>query len=217
MSSFSPNSSNFGWQLEDILINELRSDELFAHYSPNDQDTSKTSITASNSMKRSIHNEYERDRRKKLNSLYSTLRNLLPETDESKKLSIPCTIARVLKYIPELQKNIKRMAGKKEEILLSMSKRQNFVIEPTISAKCLNKKEVIMQICIKNRSEMIPLSNIVKILEGEGLELMNASTIANYADGIFYSLHLQAKDIIWMDGESYCVHLINVLKEASKS
>lgn len=102
MVAFFPNisSSAFEWQLEDGALNEL-----FAYYSPNLQDAHNSSITSYPhppdfdskdlnfttipskdhplSMKRSIHNEYERDRRKKLNSLYSSLRNLLPETDQN--------------------------------------------------------------------------------------------------------------------------------------
>ena len=103
MVTFSPNicSPAFGWQLEGNMINELPRNELFADYSPNQQDISNNSISSSphppefdshgsvpvknqsDSMKRSIHNEYERDRRRKLNSLCSSLGNLLPEADQS--------------------------------------------------------------------------------------------------------------------------------------
>ena len=103
MVAFFPNicSPAFGWQLEDSMINELHCNELFADYSPHQQDTSNNSITSSphplefdshgivpvenqsDSMKRSIHNKYERDRRRKLNSLYLSLRNLLPEADQT--------------------------------------------------------------------------------------------------------------------------------------
>lgn len=119
-----------------------------------------------------------------------------------KKMSISCTISRVLKYIPELQRNIERLTRRKEEILLRMSKQKHcssfnsdhkIGVDPVISATCLNSNEVMVQICIKNTSEMIPLSKIVTMLEEEGLQLMNASTLATHAHGTFYSLHLQVR------------------------
>jgi len=84
----------------------------------------------------------------------------------------------------------------KQEHFLSFTNGQNFVAGPVISATCLNRREVMVQIGIKNRSEMIPLSKLLKILEGEGLQLMNASTLATYSDGIFYSLHLQVRSFV---------------------
>uniref|UniRef100_K7MY65 BHLH domain-containing protein n=1 Tax=Glycine max TaxID=3847 RepID=K7MY65_SOYBN len=54
-------------------------------------------------VKKLSHNASERDRRKKVNNLVSSLRLLLPVEDQTKKMSIPATVSRVLKYIPELQ------------------------------------------------------------------------------------------------------------------
>lgn len=45
-----------------------------------------------------------------------------------KKLSIPTTISRVLKYIPELQHQVERLTKKKEEILLRISRQGDAVI-----------------------------------------------------------------------------------------
>lgn len=104
----SPNST---WKFEDNMLNELSMiDEFFADCSSTQQDASNNSVTSSphppklgsldlnpwgiksqdnpGSMKRSVHNEYERDRRKKLNSLYSTLRNLLPDADQTVRIRI---------------------------------------------------------------------------------------------------------------------------------
>ncbi|KAK4404775.1 Transcription factor ORG2 [Sesamum angolense] len=65
------------------------------------------------------HNASERDRRKRMNSLYSSLRLLLPPEDQTRKLSIPATVSRVVKYIPELQREVERLTEKKEKLMMS--------------------------------------------------------------------------------------------------
>ncbi|KAL4203690.1 hypothetical protein AMTRI_Chr01g129230 [Amborella trichopoda] len=63
------------------------------------------------------HNANERDRRTKLNSLYSSLRSLLPESEQGKRMSIPTTFTLVLKYLPELQKEVDSLIQRREKIL----------------------------------------------------------------------------------------------------
>ncbi|KAK8513431.1 hypothetical protein V6N13_002175 [Hibiscus sabdariffa] len=67
------------------------------------------------------HNASERHRRKKINSMYSSLRSLLPVADQTKKLSFPDTVSHALKYIPELQEQVERLVRKKEELMLRVS------------------------------------------------------------------------------------------------
>ncbi|KAJ0977525.1 hypothetical protein J5N97_012999 [Dioscorea zingiberensis] len=246
-------SSTTGMQLEEAMIHELHckcpvvrfppkeagaSYNHFDHgFSPDQPDLdfddlgfpiSPTIHDSSNMTKKLSHNAYERDRRKKLNGLYSSLRSLLPETEQNKKLSIPCTISRVLKYIPELQRQVQRLSQKKEEMLLNKSRERRraglashsdqFEIHPVISAACLNNKQVMMQICIFNKqTTRIPLSKILRVLEGQGLQLMDASTSTTDSDQTFYSLHLQAKETINMDFHIFCDHLITVVKDQSSS
>ncbi|ONK71501.1 uncharacterized protein A4U43_C04F9300 [Asparagus officinalis] len=202
----------FEWQLEENMINELHCDDLFADYNLNETDTSMSMSSLSprrqdtdhddgkkkisNAVKKSSQHAYERDRREKLNKLYSSLRELLPK-DKRKKLSIPCTIARVLKYIPELQKCVERLKSSREELLLRASNDEfdsncdKGMMNPVISAICLSKREIMIQICIFNTSSMITFSKIIKILEREELQLLNATTHTTHDDKTLYSLHLQ--------------------------
>ncbi|KAJ6825677.1 transcription factor bHLH100 [Iris pallida] len=249
MFALSPNifPSSIGWPLEDSMIDEFHQDEyLFASYTPKEFDTSFNSITSSpdqmqeyeyrtvdlrnsatpetnhqmSSTKKSSHNEYERHRRKKLNSLYSSLRNLLPETDRSKNMSIPCTIGRVLKYIPELQRQIERLTRRKEDVLLRSSKESalasnnenKFVSYPTVSATCINRREVMVQICMVGKSAAVSIAKIVRVMEGEGLQLMSISTQTSLADKTICSLHLQAKEDVRMESQSFCEQLVSNLK-----
>ncbi|MQL82387.1 hypothetical protein Taro_014846 [Colocasia esculenta] len=150
------------------------------------------------------HNAYERDRRKKMNTLYSSLRSLLPETDLHKKLSIPSTVSRVLQYIPELQRQVERLQRRKEEIKESRPTRVAEDkpqpgaggVRPIISVSGLGVGEIAIQICSSGRRRKErPLSEILVYLEGEGLGLVSASFL-DMGDGrALYSLHLQVKQV----------------------
>ncbi|XP_020275582.1 transcription factor bHLH101-like isoform X2 [Asparagus officinalis] len=233
----------FDWQLDqEHMIHEIPLQDLFASYNLNEGDISHNSSISSphlpdfeyediedsiiktsklsNSMKKSTHNEYERDRRKKLNKLYSSLRELLPEKDQ-RKLSIPCTIAHVLEYIPKLQKHIKRLQRKKEELLSRVPSNdyssicnKERMINPVISAVFLSKKEIMIQICILNKqSAATPFSKVVNILEREGFRLLNATTLTTHDDKTIYSLHLQAKEAMRMENQNFFEQLVNFLNE----
>ncbi|EEF30834.1 transcription factor ORG2 [Ricinus communis] len=175
-----------------------------------------TSFTAYNSsggdandmVKKLNHNASERDRRKKMNTLYSSLRSLFPAADEMKKLSIPATISRVLKYIPELQEQLERLVQRKEEILLRISK-QNHIVNPQInqrkgtshsslsvvSANQISDKEAIIQISTySNTIHTSPLSEILLLLEEEGLLLINSSSAESFGGRVFNNLHVQVDD-----------------------
>ncbi|XP_077242419.1 basic helix-loop-helix protein 100 [Tasmannia lanceolata] len=161
-------------------------------------------------VKKLSHNANERDRRKKLNNLYSSLRSLLPGTEQTKKLSIPVTISRVLKYIPELRKQVERLAERKEEILSQIS-RQSDITQPsncrrgaslsssfpTVSASRVNDKEVVIHIC--NLNVRSPISKVLLNLEEEGLQVMNASAFTTIGDRVFYNIYLQVMETMRMN------------------
>lgn len=134
------------------------------------------------SHKKLSHNAYERDRRKQLNELYISLRSLLPDADHTKKLSIPTTVCRALKYIPELQKQVENLEKKKEKLASSNCKpgvlSVRGSIAPTVSATCLNDKEIMVQISLlrdTDASTALPLSKCINVLENEGLQLISSS------------------------------------------
>ncbi|RZC77651.1 hypothetical protein C5167_001867 [Papaver somniferum] len=176
------------------------------------------SIDITSTVKKLNHNASERDRRKKLNNLYSSLRSLLPGSDHTKKLSIPVTVSKVVKYIPDLQKQVDKLIQRKEEILASISKQQtasggdqlnnNYTIRdsksrkvlavkkqalPTVSANRVDDREVVIQIC--SLKVNIPLlSEVLLNLEREDFRVLNASAFDSSGDRVFYNLHLQVKD-----------------------
>ncbi|KAJ4978686.1 hypothetical protein NE237_009466 [Protea cynaroides] len=153
-------------------------------------------------IKKLNHNASERDRRKKLNNLYASLRSILPGTDQTRKLSIPVTISRVLKYIPELQNQVEKLIQRKQEILASLHKKEdrtrldnqrNGIIRksiPSVSVSQVEEREVMIQICA-SKNMRSPLSEVLINLEEEGLEVFNVSASTSSGEVVFYNLHLQ--------------------------
>ncbi|OEL37721.1 hypothetical protein BAE44_0001266 [Dichanthelium oligosanthes] len=194
----------------------------------------------SGSHRKLSHNAYERDRRKQLNELYSSLRSLLPDADHTvinsdnpntcrrplscmqinqeheiltmmcysvvldravqKKLSIPTTVSRVLKYIPELQKQVDNLERRRKELTNANCKpgvlNTSEIIAPVVSATCLTDMEIMVQVSLQSNvaSTTLPLSKCIKVLENEGLHLISSSTYATIDNRTFYSLHLQVHD-----------------------
>ncbi|CAH8363369.1 unnamed protein product [Eruca vesicaria subsp. sativa] len=144
------------------------------------------------------HNASERDRRKKINSLFSSLRSCLPASDHSKKLSIPKTVSRSLKYIPELREEVKKLMQKKEELLVRVSGQRDIEQQPkvvaryvsTVSATRLGDHEMMVQIS-SSKSHNFSISNVLSGLEEDGFVLLDVSSPRSHGERVFYTLHLQ--------------------------
>ncbi|KAL6289177.1 hypothetical protein ACE6H2_006687 [Prunus campanulata] len=202
------------------MINEgNESAESFLHCRSPHQQVDQFEFTPSSPMssgdltvvKKINHNASERDRRKKINTLYSTLRSLLPASDQMKKLSNPAAISRAVKYIPELQQQVKGLIQKKEELLSRLrrlqqqgdpiynEKQSRSAALSSLSASAfavswLNDREVVLQISsyVVQKSS---LSQILVDLEEDGLLLLNASSFESFEGRLFYSLHLQVQKL----------------------
>jgi hypothetical protein len=218
---FPPLFSTTGWPLEtstshadqNYVYKDTETSESRLHVPPSqpqlvDQnlDTKLTSINSGDPsmVKKLNHNASERDRRKKINILYSTLRSQLPGEDHTKKLSIPTTVSRVLKYIPELQHQVEGLFQKKEELLSKLSSKGDLSHQevesknaarrtgPAVSASRLNDRELIIQIS-KYNIYKCSLSEILLYLEENGLLLLNASSFESFGGRVFYNLHFQVE------------------------
>ncbi|OMO81674.1 hypothetical protein CCACVL1_12299 [Corchorus capsularis] len=160
------------------------------------------------------HNASERDRRKKVNNLYSSLRSLLPAAAQmKKKLSFPATVSQALKYIPELQKEVERLIEKKEKVLERVSKqgaglkleekqrksRNNgrSLLGAAVSIKGLTESEVAIHITMaKAHKKSDQLSEILQYLEQDGMFLLlNATSFESFGGMVFYNIHLQVERI----------------------
>lgn len=129
-------------------------------------------------------------------------------------MSIPATISRVLKYIPELQKKVEGLAKKKEELLLRIS-REGYAVNNkesqrkqqniprynsafVVSTNRLNDKEVAIHIISSYEVYKTPLSEILMCLENYGLLLLNASSSETFGGKAFYNLHFQVCFMIFL-------------------
>nr|WKE35225.1 basic helix-loop-helix family protein [Rosa persica] len=218
-----PLFSTIGWPLEDHPIsldhnNYFSAESSLLHFPTTlqpqfdqlDHSTPSTAISSESNIssmaKKLNHNASERDRRKKINNLYSSLRSLVP-ADHAKKLSIPATVSRVLKYIPELQQQVEGLIQKRDELLSKISQQENVVLLQeekqvkstarrsrsslsAVSTTRLSDGEVTIQISTINSSHNF-ISRILQSLEEDGLELLNASSFESSGGRIFYNLHLQ--------------------------
>ncbi|PAN26498.1 hypothetical protein PAHAL_5G016500 [Panicum hallii] len=166
------------------------------------------------------HNAYERDRRKQLNELYSSLRSLLPDADHTKKLSIPTTVSRVLKYIPELQKQVDNLERRKKELTNANCKpgvlNTSEIVTPVVSATCLNDTEIMVQVSLQSNAAAtsLPLSKCIKVLENEGLHLISSSTYSTFDNKTFYSLHLQrSQRTMKEECPAFCDELESIIRK----
>ncbi|ESW34123.1 hypothetical protein PHAVU_001G126400 [Phaseolus vulgaris] len=155
-------------------------------------------------VKKLSHNASERDRRKKVNNLVSSLRSLLPLADQTKKMSIPSTVSRVLKYIPELQQQVQALTKRKEELLCRISRQlQGDAVKKeshrkishhnssfVVSTTRLNDCEAVVHIS-SQETHKAPLSEILQCLENDGLFLLDASSSQTFGGRFFYNLHFQ--------------------------
>nr|XP_011469475.1 PREDICTED: transcription factor ORG2-like [Fragaria vesca subsp. vesca] len=179
-------------------------DQLDDHSTPSTAVSGESNI--SSMAKKLNHNASERERRKNINNLYSSLRSLVP-ADHAKRLSIPATVSRVLKYIPELQQQVEGLIQKRDELLSKNFKQENVTLQEEEQAKGtaarrsrssvsavittrLSDTEVSIQISTITSSHNF-ISRILQTLEEDGLELLNASSFESSGGRVFYNLHLQ--------------------------
>ncbi|KAI3525988.1 hypothetical protein L1887_05127 [Cichorium endivia] len=174
------------------------------------------------------HNFSERHRRKRVNDLYGFLRSLLPmSSDPKKKVSIPGTVSRALKYIPELQKEVEILIRKKQKLSSYSSSKANLSQEVTKHRSCrdstmerkasivssvrvLETKEAVIQLISSTDDHMIKrkeiglLSKVLECLEQEehGFVLLNATTFRSSGEAMSLSiLHLQLQGDKTIDTE----------------
>lgn len=224
-----PMFSTTGWPFEEPISHNQHQNQLFNFHDQveaeiNSTDPSQSTSSDLSMVKKLVHNASERDRRKKINNLYSSLRSLLPVFDQMKKLSIPATISRVLKYIPELQNQVEGLIKRKDEILLRLSPQvEEFILSKesqrkkhsynsgfVVSTSWLNDSEITIQISCYTVHK-IPLSEILMCLENDGLLLLNLSSSQTFGGRVFYNLHFQVDKTHRLESDILNEKLLSVM------
>jgi len=123
-------------------------------------------------------------------------------------MSIPSTVSRVLKYIPELQQQVQALTKRKEELLCRISRQlQGDAVKKeshrkishhnssfVVSTTRLNDCEAVVHIS-SQETHKAPLSEILQCLENDGLFLLDASSSQTFGGRFFYNLHFQVSFI----------------------
>lgn len=139
-----------------------------------------------------------------------------------KKLSIPTTVSRVLKYIPELQKELESLEEKKEGLvkkkkiakeetscsllLLEKQRKDRSSSSSVVSATRLSEKDIMIQISTtKNNKGWF--GHVLSNLEQDGFVLQDSSSFESFEERIFYNLHLHVCTFFF--SPIFCVLLIN--------
>ena len=138
-----------------------------------------------------------------------------------KKLSIPNTVAKVLNYVPELQRQVERLERRKEEIIArtrscqDLDGRSSGGGYPLVSVADLGSGELAIQICalsMAGRKGM--MSAVMEYLDSEGLFTVHASTLAVDSSRILLNLHCQVCSFVFIntsaDDELYLIFVVAV-------
>nr|GMD44774.1 transcription factor ORG2-like [Ipomoea batatas]GME16228.1 transcription factor ORG2-like [Ipomoea batatas] len=167
---------------------------------------------AAGMVKKLSHNASERDRRKKMNGLFSSLRSLLPPSDQKKELE--------------------RLQKKKQELTSRVNSWQKFSASPPefnkrrrvvgghphhrqsyLSASQVGERDIVIQICSKKGTKNL-FADALSCLEQEGLVLLDSSTFQTSEDRVnFYTLHLQMQGIEVMEVDKLKEKLLSYLNE----
>nr|WAK86059.1 transcription factor bHLH13 [Nothapodytes nimmoniana] len=166
-------------------------------------------------VKKLTHNASERDRRKRINGLYASLRSLLPALDKTRKISMPSTVSRVVKYIPELQEEVEMLIRKKEELLSIISRQggdllvqnqrnnrqgqetvadQDRRLMAAVSINSVGDREIAIQLSTTAESNTYMLSYVSQNLEEDGFDLLNANSFQTFGERVFYGFHVKVQD-----------------------
>ncbi|KAH9321339.1 hypothetical protein KI387_015978 [Taxus chinensis] len=147
-------------------------------------------VIENSDFKKLSHNANERQRRKKLNELYATLRSLLPHANTKKKLGVPAVVSGVLKYIPRLQNQIVNLARKRDQLLTARKFSEpaasslNFdqrlegmgnLFDVGVNINPVTKMEVVVTI----QSPPFLFSNLLVLFNRENLDVLYASTFVS--------------------------------------
>ncbi|KAF8118870.1 hypothetical protein N665_0002s0172 [Sinapis alba] len=154
------------------------------------------------------HNAKERDRRRKMNALYSSLRAILPPSDQKRKFSIPTTVARVVKYIPEQKQELQRLSRRKEELMQILStktatlkqKQEQLINRETMDSVDTSPQKIVAnwitdtEIAVHIATcKWASISDMLLRLEENGLNVISVSSSVSSTASIFYTLHLEMK------------------------
>nr|WCO08265.1 hypothetical protein [Suaeda aralocaspica] len=156
--------------------------------------------------KKTIHREVERQRRLEMSNLYASLRSTLPLEYIQGKRSTSDHIAEAANYIKDLEKNVKDLTDKRDELKATSSasnyhvggssnnprpRQGSVVIEPRLGG-------ISIDIDVGYEDESFCLSSALQIAIEEGISV-SRYTSTRVADRLIHSIVCEVNDLTCVD------------------
>ncbi|XP_028773248.1 transcription factor bHLH36-like [Neltuma alba] len=177
MINFSDKKLQAGTGKPKKLLYESSQDKI-SHYRNSDDEYKKKN-------EKLIHREIERQRRQEMATLYASLRSLLPLEFIKGKRSISDHMNEAKNYIKHLQKNIKELSAKRDE-LKKISENssnpethecENYTYSGFFSVHEINNNVCVgIEVSSSFGDERFSLSKLLKLMLDEGLGVVNCVT-----------------------------------------
>lgn len=208
----------------------------------NDEDSVPNSVAHT---RKDVHNAMERRRRNKMKFLYSELRSLLPNQDTQRRLSIPGLVGQVLRYIPELRKEIEELRRQRDDLLTTsrqISRSSAVTLKSCTGVADLHELVNDFTHCSRadlgspnpinvsvnsslGSSELIitiyarragfMFSTLLRVLEKEGLDVLSASAFHSQHQ-VCHNLHLKIIGMNEVDTDLLRKKLVTILRKQSR-
>lgn len=175
-------------------------------------------------LRRIMHRDIERQRRREMSALYSSLRSLLPLQYVKGKRSVSDHMHEAVNYIKEMQANIKELE-KRRDLLIKSSlpdsiphgtgnfRSNNFTLSPdcvTVSPCLQGGIEILISVDCKSQS--FPLSRVLRELLKQGINVVSCVS-AKVNQRSLYTIQIEVCDMNNIDHQALqqkVIDLINV-------
>uniref|UniRef100_A0A1J3IUJ1 BHLH domain-containing protein n=1 Tax=Noccaea caerulescens TaxID=107243 RepID=A0A1J3IUJ1_NOCCA len=147
-----------------------------------------------------VHREVEKQRRQEMASLYASLRSLLPLEFIKGKRSTSDQLNEAVNYIEYLQRNIKDMSSKRDELMLSSGRSfgssngesRNEISNHVVIRPCLVGVEIVFSIL------QTPLSSVLQVLREYALCVLGCIS-SNVNGRLIHTVQAEVNDLALID------------------
>lgn len=164
----------------------------------------ETNVSDDFKLRRIMHRDIERQRRREMSTLYSSLRSLLPLHYVKGKRSVSDHMHEAVNYIKEMQGNIKELEKRRDSSLLLKSPLPNSIPHGTensftVSPDCVTVSPCLqggiqISISVDCKGKCFPLSRLLRGIMKKGLNVVSCvSAKANQRS--LYTIHTEACDM----------------------
>ncbi|CAN6879735.1 unnamed protein product [Brassica oleracea var. botrytis] len=168
-------------------------------------------VSNEENLEKIMHREVEKQRRQEMASLYASLRSLLPLEFIQGKRSTSDQLNEAVNYINYLQRNIKDMSSKRDELMLlsgqsfeSRNKQsRNDNSNHVVIRPCLVGVEIVFSVL------QTPLSSVLHVLSEHGLYVLSCFS-SNVNGRLIHTLQAEVDDLALVDFADLNIYLLRL-------